>query len=66
MNLREARDRLGLSREELSALTGVSVRTIYDVEHGLVVPRRSTRNLLALAVRPHKVEWPAAGVAEAA
>jgi transcriptional regulator with XRE-family HTH domain len=37
----------GLSREELAALAGISARTLYDLEHGLTRPLRSTATVLA-------------------
>ncbi|MCW2951358.1 MAG: transcriptional regulator, family [Conexibacter sp.] len=58
--LREARRHADHSRESLAAATGIGVRTIYAIEHEQTVPRRSTRNLLALAlhVKPGQIDWP--------
>jgi transcriptional regulator with XRE-family HTH domain len=61
MRLRDARDRAGLSREELARRSGVAVRTLYDIEMQGVVPRRSTQRVVAVALglRPADL-WPPA------
>jgi transcriptional regulator with XRE-family HTH domain len=46
----ELRAARGLSRDELAALAGVSPRTLYDLEHGLTRPQRSTATVLADAL----------------
>lgn len=61
MDVRGARDRVGLSREELARRSGVGVRTLYDIEMAGVVPRRSTQRVIAVALglRPADL-WPPA------
>ena len=44
------RRRLGISREQLAARAGVSPRTLYNLEHGLVRPQRATLVVLAMAL----------------
>lgn len=66
VTLYEARTAAGYTRESLSALTGVGVRTIYDIENDLTVPRRSTRTLLALALKRHQIDWPTETMEKAA
>lgn len=64
MTLKDARDRAGLSRETLAAKAGLSARAIYDIEHGVKVPRRSTRLLLTTVLRNElrvdllPIDWP--------
>jgi transcriptional regulator with XRE-family HTH domain len=41
----------GLSQEELAEVTGLTRRTIGNIERGRVVPLRSTALLLAAALR---------------
>lgn len=60
MLLREARERAGLSREDLARRAGVSSRQIYDIEHALCSPRRATRAVLSVAVGVPRdqLAWP--------
>jgi len=48
--LKARREALGLSRKRLAMLAGVSPRTIYNVEHGVTRPQRSTAAVLAQAL----------------
>lgn len=45
--LRAARDRRGMSREELAFKAGVSLKTIERLEAGQVEPRRATQRVIA-------------------
>lgn len=45
--VRDIRNRIGLTQEELAEVSGVSVATIRRVELGEVRPRRLTRRRLA-------------------
>lgn len=68
MLLREARERAGLSREDLARRAGVSSRQIYDIEHARCSPRRATRAVLAVAVGMPRdaIAWPAPAIRKAA
>jgi len=68
VTLREARDRAGLTRDDLARRAGVSTRAVYDIEHGIAIPRRSTRMVLAVAVGVHRdqIDWPTPAIKEAA
>lgn len=68
MLLREARERAGLSREDLARRAGVSSRQIYDIEHARCSPRRATRAVLAVAVgiSRDQIAWPTAALRKAA
>jgi transcriptional regulator with XRE-family HTH domain len=49
--LRETRWRTGLTQQELAALSGLSIRTISDIERGHVLyPRSATLRMLARAL----------------
>jgi DNA-binding XRE family transcriptional regulator len=48
--LAQVRAYLGLSREVLGSLAGVSPRTIYGIEVGAVRPQRATIRVLCLAL----------------
>jgi transcriptional regulator with XRE-family HTH domain len=65
--LAEARLLRGMTRSALADLSGVSARTIYRAEHGLVEPHRATRLALAAVLGrepadlfPEESERPAA------
>jgi transcriptional regulator with XRE-family HTH domain len=49
-SLRRVRTDLGMSRERLAALAGLTPRTIYAIEIEGVNPHRATRKVLALAL----------------
>lgn len=51
----------GLSRDELAASAGLSPRTIFNIERGLVTPQRATRTVLAAALASEMNEGPPAG-----
>jgi transcriptional regulator with XRE-family HTH domain len=55
--VREARERLGLSREGLAFKAGVSLKTIERIERGEGMPHRSTRQVIArvLDVAPEDI-----------
>lgn len=46
MQIRAARERLGMSRDELAAKLGCSVMTIYNWEKGRTRPSRPYRRIL--------------------
>lgn len=46
-NIKELREQKGLSQEELSEASGVSLRTIQRIENGEGTPRESTLNTIA-------------------
>jgi len=50
MELRAARHRQGLSREQLAHRAGLSLATVYRIEAGRATPTRGTRRLLAIAL----------------
>jgi transcriptional regulator with XRE-family HTH domain len=47
VQLQEARWRVGLTQEELAGMSGLSSRTISDIERGRAIPRASTIRLVA-------------------
>lgn len=49
-NIREIRERKGLSGEQLGARAGVTSSTIFDIERGRKVPRLSTLEAIAQAL----------------
>ncbi|WP_430789596.1 helix-turn-helix domain-containing protein [Actinoplanes sp. G11-F43] len=49
--LRRLRRDAVLTQEELAELTGLSIRSISDLERGVRAPRRSTERLLSTALR---------------
>jgi len=57
MGLRELREGQVLSQRELSALAGVSNRTISDIEQGKIRPHPATLRKLAVAlgVKPREL-----------
>ena len=46
-NIKELREQKGLSQEELSEASGISLRTIQRIENGEGTPRESTLNTIA-------------------
>ena len=52
----ERRARAGLTQEQLAARSGLSSRTICELENGRAVPRESTLQLLARALRMSPAE----------
>ncbi len=48
--LRELRDGLGLSRDRLAALAGVSSRTIFAIEQEGVRPQPATARVVSIAL----------------
>ena len=63
--LRQLRTEAGLTQEELAAESGVSLRSVSDLERGVVaIPHRDTVRLLADALHltgPARVEFETAG-----
>ncbi|TYB67249.1 helix-turn-helix transcriptional regulator [Nonomuraea sp. PA05] len=57
--LREARMNTGLSRSEISALTGIAESTIDDFERALAVPSAETLKALSSAYRLSFDDWTA-------
>jgi XRE family transcriptional regulator, fatty acid utilization regulator len=49
-NLRDARERLGLTQEEVAARSGVQAGEVSRIEHGKRDPKVSTLEKLAAAV----------------
>ncbi len=58
IRLREAR---GLSRERLAQRAGLSPRTLYNLERGLVTPHRATLAVVAAVLASQTSEGPPAG-----
>lgn len=58
-SLREWREERLLTLAELAAKVGVTTRTVWTWEHGLVEPRyRNQRQLAeALGVQPQQIDW---------
>ena len=55
--LRETRWRTGLTQQELAELSGLSIRTISDIERGHVLyPRATTLRLLARALEMNEAQ----------
>ena len=48
LNVREIREKAGLTQEELAERMGVSLRTIQNWEAGSVIPGTKKKNLLLL------------------
>lgn len=47
--IKERREALGLSRESLAGLAGLSLRTVDRIEAGESIPRRATLRVIKLA-----------------
>jgi transcriptional regulator with XRE-family HTH domain len=62
--LRRAREARGLRLEDLARASGVSIRTVFDAEHGRGHPHASSKKLIAQALELDPLElWPPDGEA---
>ncbi len=57
--LRDMREKVALSQEDLAKAAGIQAHTISDIETRKRRPRPSTRRKLAkaLGVRPQDIDW---------
>ncbi len=56
--IRNQREALGLTREDLASKAGVAHKTIERIEAGGSEPRRATLAVIEAALKEAKADWP--------